>query len=58
MTAMPNDPDYVQSLARGLSVIEAFTAARRPLTLSDVARRAGISRAAVRRMLHTLCGLG
>lgn len=58
MTAMPNDPDYVQSLARGLAVIEAFTAARRPLTLSDVARRAGISRAAVRRMLHTLCGLG
>ncbi|MBL8835660.1 MAG: helix-turn-helix domain-containing protein [Alphaproteobacteria bacterium] len=58
MTTQPTDPDYVQSLARGLAVIEAFTEARRPLTLSDVARGAAISRAAARRMLHTLCDLG
>lgn len=58
MKSQPVDPDYVQSLARGLAVIEAFTEARRPLTLSDVARGAAISRAAARRMLHTLSGLG
>lgn len=50
--------DFVQSLARGLAVIRAFDAEHPALTLSDVARRAGVSRAAARRLLLTLVGLG
>jgi IclR family pca regulon transcriptional regulator len=50
--------DFVQSLARGLSVIRAFDAEHPELTLSDVARRAGITRAAARRFLLTLESLG
>lgn len=48
----------MQSLARGLSVIRAFDADHAELTLSDVARRAGITRAAARRFLLTLESLG
>ena len=44
--------------ARGLAAIEAFGDGRGALTLSEVARRADISRAAARRLLHTLVTLG
>lgn len=57
-TAAANAPGPVESLARGLAVIEAFGDGRAALTLSDVARRTGISRAAARRLLHTLVALG
>jgi IclR family pca regulon transcriptional regulator len=50
--------EFVQSLARGLSVIRAFSAATPELTLSDVARITGLSRAAARRFLITLESLG
>ena len=50
--------DFVQSLARGLAVIRAFDAANPELTLSDVARRADLPRAAARRFLRTLETLG
>ncbi|MEZ5840997.1 MAG: IclR family transcriptional regulator [Hyphomicrobiales bacterium] len=50
--------DFVQSLARGLAVIEAFDHENPSLSLSDVARRTGFSRAASRRLLHTLVELG
>ncbi|GAB3904854.1 IclR family transcriptional regulator C-terminal domain-containing protein [Kibdelosporangium lantanae] len=50
--------DFVQSLERGLAVIRAFDADNRELTLSDVARITGITRAAARRFLHTLVELG
>lgn len=50
--------DFVQSLARGLSVIRAFDADHADLTLSDVARRAGMPAAAARRFLRTLETLG
>ena len=46
------------SLARGLSVIRAFEAGRTPMSISDVARATGMSRAAARRCLHTLTLLG
>ena len=49
---------FVQSLQRGLEVIRAFDADARELTLSDVARRTGMSRAAARRFLLTLVDLG
>lgn len=49
---------YVQSLERGLAVICCFSAERPRLTLSDVARQSGLSRAAARRSLITLQTLG
>jgi len=42
--------DFVQSLERGLAVIKAFDAEDRELTLSDVARKTGLTRAAARRV--------
>ncbi|GAA2850101.1 IclR family transcriptional regulator C-terminal domain-containing protein [Streptosporangium fragile] len=50
--------DHVQSLARGLSVIRAFSATSPELTLSEVARATGLTRAAARRFLLTLVDLG
>lgn len=49
---------FVQSLERGLAVIRAFDAEHPELTLSDVARATGLTRAAARRFLLTLCDLG
>jgi len=49
---------YVQSLDRGLAVIRSFSAERPLLTLSEVARQTGLSRAAARRSLITLQTLG
>ena len=51
-------PEYVGGLTKGLAVIEAFDAAHSEMTLSEVARRAGITPAAARRSLHTLAMLG
>jgi IclR family pca regulon transcriptional regulator len=53
-----SDADFVHSLARGLQVIRAFGADATHLTMSDVAKRTGLSRATVRRFLHTLVELG
>lgn len=50
--------DFVQSLERGLAVIRAFGADRPSLTLSEVARATGLTRAATRRFLLTLVELG
>jgi IclR family transcriptional regulator, pca regulon regulatory protein len=50
--------DHVQSLERGLSVIRAFDADHPELTLSEVARATGLTRAAARRFLLTLVELG
>ena len=52
------NPDYVQSLERGLAVIRAFGAESPELRLSDVARATGLTRAAARRFLLTLVKLG
>lgn len=49
---------HVQSLERGLAVIRAFGAGAPELTLSDVARATGLTRAAARRFLLTLVDLG
>lgn len=51
-------PDFLEALARGLRVIQAFNRDRRRLTLSDIARLVGLPRASVRRTLHTLVHLG
>ena len=49
---------YVQSLERGLSVITAFGPDTPELTLSEVSRATGLTRAAARRFLLTLVDLG
>jgi len=46
--------DFVNSLARGLEVIRAFTRTQPRMTLSDIARATGMTRATVRRLLLTL----
>ncbi|MDO9378340.1 MAG: IclR family transcriptional regulator C-terminal domain-containing protein [Nocardioidaceae bacterium] len=51
-------PHFVQSLARGLSVLTAFGEGAEHLTLSEVAARTDLTRAAARRFLLTLVDLG
>ncbi len=50
--------DLVQSLERGLAVLRCFTRDEPALTLSEVAARTGLTRAAARRFLLTLEHLG
>ncbi len=56
--APARDSDFVQSLDRGLAVIRAFGPERERLSLSEVARATGLTRAAARRFLLTLVRLG
>lgn len=58
MTTTERPADYVQSLDRGLAVIRSFSRENPTMTLSDVAREAGLTRAAARRFLLTLQMLG
>jgi IclR family pca regulon transcriptional regulator len=53
-----HEPWFVLSLARGLSVIRAFSGAERGLRVSEVAQACGLSRAAARRFVLTLMELG
>lgn len=50
--------EFVEALAKGLAVLEAFDAAHPDMTLSDVARRTGVTPATARRSLITLMALG
>lgn len=50
--------EFVEALAKGLSILESFDAAHSQMTLSDIARRVGLSPAAARRALLTLKSLG
>lgn len=50
--------DFVASLESGLAVIEAFDAQHTRLTLTEVAERTSLTRAAARRYLLTLTKLG
>ena len=50
--------DHVNALGNGLQVIECFSAAAPALTIADVARKSGLTRAAARRYLLTLVSLG
>ncbi len=58
VAAPVRDSDFVQSLDRGLAVIRAFGPERERLSLSEVARATGLTRAAARRFLLTLVRLG
>lgn len=57
-SATVRNSEFVQSLERGLAVIRAFDGEHPELTLSDVARVTGLTRAAARRFLLTLVDLG
>ena len=48
------DTDFVESLDRGLRLLQKFGATRGPMTLSDLARAAELPRATARRILFTL----
>ncbi len=50
--------EFVQSLERGLAVLRAFSSEHRALTLSEVARLTGLTRATARRLLLTFTALG
>lgn len=50
--------DFIQSLERGLAVINSFSRDRQTQTLSEVAQQAGLTRATARRILLTLTELG
>lgn len=52
------DPNFMTSLARGLLVIQAFSERELHLSISQLSKRTGLSRACVRRCLHTLSKLG
>ena len=49
---------HVQSLERGLKILHAFDSESPEMTLSQIAGKTDLSRAAARRFLHTLEGLG
>lgn len=51
-------PDFIEALARGLEVIEAFGPGRPVLSLADVATATGLARPTARRILLTLVELG
>jgi IclR family transcriptional regulator, pca regulon regulatory protein len=52
------DPNFMTSLARGLLVIQSFSPQTPQMTISQLAVKTGLSRAAVRRCLYTLTKLG
>jgi IclR family pca regulon transcriptional regulator len=46
--------DFIESLDRGLRVLEVFGASQQPMTLSDIAKVSDLPRATARRILFTL----
>ena len=58
MPLEPDDPDFVNALARGLAVITSFGQHAEVQTLSDVAAKTGLTRGTARRFLLTLEALG
>ncbi|RYF57242.1 MAG: IclR family transcriptional regulator [Comamonadaceae bacterium] len=51
-------PDFIEAIARGLSVIKAFDGSQPSLSLTEVAARCELSRPTTRRILITLGELG
>jgi IclR family pca regulon transcriptional regulator len=58
MVKADGDSEFVQSLARGLSVLQSFNAERSSMTLTEVAEHTDLSRGTARRLLLTLERLG
>lgn len=53
-----SEPDFVNSLARGLNVLGCFEKGHQKMTLTQVAARTDLTRGTARRFLLTLCTLG
>jgi IclR family transcriptional regulator, pca regulon regulatory protein len=53
-----SDPDFMQSLARGLDVLAAFSTLSPPHTVTQIANQTRLPRPVVRRCLHTLVTQG
>lgn len=59
VSAADRDPkEFLGALAKGLAVLSSFGPARPSMSLTEAATVAGLSRAAARRVLLTLCELG
>jgi IclR family pca regulon transcriptional regulator len=58
MAGRGEGPDFVESLARGLDVLQCFGADRSGMSLSEVAAASGLARPTARRLLLTLEELG
>jgi len=54
----PRATDFVESLDRGLRLLQAFGEKASPMTLSEIAGLAGLPRATARRILFTLAHAG
>ncbi len=58
MAERVSDPDFMETLARGLAVLRCFGEKQQPMTIAQASHETGLSRASVRRCLHTLTQLG
>jgi IclR family transcriptional regulator, pca regulon regulatory protein len=54
MEARGDGAEFIESLDRGLRVLQSFGVDRRPMTLSDIAKASNLPRATARRILMTL----
>lgn len=50
--------NFINSLARGLSILEVFDLANPKMGISDLSRKTGLSKSTVFRLVHTLRNLG
>jgi IclR family pca regulon transcriptional regulator len=53
-----NNPEFIESIARGIDVLRSFEPFDPPLSLSELAQRTDLARPTVRRILMTLEELG
>lgn len=51
-------PLFVNSIAKGMEVLRAFSGAGRYLSLADIVQRSGLDKSTAQRMTHTLAELG
>ncbi|MDK3019881.1 IclR family transcriptional regulator [Pseudodonghicola flavimaris] len=56
--AAENDPLFIRATARTMMVLSAFHETDRPMSLSEIARAAGLDRSTTQRIVHTLRQLG
>jgi DNA-binding IclR family transcriptional regulator len=56
--AVRENPLFVNSLAKGMTVLRAFSGAGRYLSLAEIAQRSGLDKSTAQRMSHTLFELG
>ncbi|WEX09790.1 IclR family transcriptional regulator [Chelativorans sp. AA-79] len=53
-----NDRLFVEALARGFRVLEAFADNPAPMSLSEIAAATGLDKSAAQRLVHTLVNIG